>query len=98
MRHALRWCTTLLALVRAQEPPCGLATGTGCTEAHEAHFQFVSVPLTDLDGATYGTRTSTVLLVHADGAVTAVERDRDGDDAAWTERAHHFPASAPTRP
>ena len=48
MRHALRWCTTLLALVRAQEPPCGLATDGACARPRTDAPSFVVAVADDM--------------------------------------------------
>ena len=48
MRHALRWCTTLLALVRAQEPPCGLATDGACARPRPDAPSFVVAVADDM--------------------------------------------------
>ena len=47
MRHALRWCT-LLALVRAQEPPCGLATDGACVRPRTDAPSFVVAVADDM--------------------------------------------------
>ena len=95
--HAARdpaaFARALLDDVLGDDAVCALATGTGCTEAHEANFCYVHVPLTErLAGGAYGTRTSTAVLVAADGGVTVVERDRA--DGGWAEQALVFPAGA----
>ena len=94
--HAARdpaaFARALLDDVLGDDAACALATGTGCTEAHEANFCYVHVPLTErLAGGAYGTRTSTAVLVAADGGVTVVERDRA--DGGWAEQALVFPAA-----
>ena len=90
--RAAWWRVVLLVVLGRDDAACALATGTGCTEAHEANFCYVHVPLTErLAGGAYGTRTSTAVLVAADGGVTVVERDRA--DGGWAEQALVFPAA-----
>ena len=48
MRHALRWCATLPALVRAQEPPCGLATNGACARPRTDAPSFVVAVADDM--------------------------------------------------
>ena len=48
MHHALRWCTTLLALVHAQEPPCGLANDGACVRPRTNAPSFVVAVADDM--------------------------------------------------
>ena len=48
MRHALRWCALLEALVRAQEAPCGLATDGACARPRTDAPSFVVAVADDM--------------------------------------------------
>lgn len=68
------------------------ATDTGCSLELERVFARVHVPMIDLGNGDYGTRTSTVCLIHDDGSFLYHERDLDPESRTWTDQQHRFDA------
>lgn len=66
------------------------ATDTGCSLELERVFARVHVPMIDLGNGDYGTRTSTVCLIHDDKSIFYRERDLDPESRTWSNRQHVF--------